>query len=122
MQELIFNVEPCAKPRMTRSDKWKKRPCVIKYRKFCDALRLEAEKNNYSPGNSLSLTFHISMPKSWSKKKKAEMEGKPHQQRPDLDNLLKAFKDALLKEDSNVHTYITICKVWSSIGHISVLK
>ncbi|GAG23977.1 unnamed protein product, partial [marine sediment metagenome] len=32
-------VTPNTKPRMTKRDKWKKRPCVIKYRKFCDELR-----------------------------------------------------------------------------------
>ena len=42
----------------------------------------------------------IRMPASRSKKKKAAMTGKPHRQRPDVDNLGKALFDALFKEDS----------------------
>lgn len=121
MKEIILNVTPCPKPRMTRSDKWKKRPCVIKYWKFCEDIRREAAKNNYIPGNALSLTFILSMPRSWSKKKRIEMNSKPHMMRPDIDNLLKAFQDALLKEDSHVHTYISISKVWGEVGSIEVL-
>jgi len=28
------------KPRMTKSDKWKRRDCVLRYREWCDKLRL----------------------------------------------------------------------------------
>ena len=34
-------------------------------------------------------------PQSWSKKKTADMMCRPHTQRPDLDNIQKAIKDAL---------------------------
>ena len=34
------------------------------------------------------------MPKSWSLKKKKAMNGKPHRQTADIDNLLKALIDA----------------------------
>lgn len=122
MEEITLLVDPCPKPRMTRSDKWKKRPCVMKYRAFADELRYQAKLNDYEPGTSLSLRFVIPMPKSWSKTKKKEMLGTPHKQRPDLDNLLKAFKDALLKEDSHVHTYVSISKVWGEMGKIEILK
>jgi len=60
------------------------------------------------------------MPQSWSKKKRAEMRGKPHQQRPDLDNLIKAFKDALCEDDSHVHTYFEMKKIWGDVGQILV--
>lgn len=122
MEEITLLVDPCPKPRMTRSDKWKKRPCVVKYFKFCDELRYQAKLNHYIPGNSLSLRFVIKMPKSWSKAKKREMNGTPHMTRPDLDNLLKAFKDSLLKEDSDVHTYVSISKVWGQEGRIEIFK
>ena len=39
---MYYPVEPVAKPRMTRSDRWKKRPVVEKYwRKFAWATLVE---------------------------------------------------------------------------------
>jgi hypothetical protein len=37
----IANLKPVPKPRQTRSDKWKQRPCVMAYRTFADELRLQ---------------------------------------------------------------------------------
>lgn len=39
MKEIILDIEPVAKPRMTKKDKWAKRPCVMKYRAYKDMLR-----------------------------------------------------------------------------------
>jgi len=39
----------------------------------------------------------------------------------DLDNLIKGFKDALLIEDSHIHTYHNMKKVWGREGAI-ILK
>ena len=36
---IYIPVTPVSKPRMTQRDKWKKRPCVLRYRAYCDALR-----------------------------------------------------------------------------------
>jgi len=74
---------------MTRSDKWKKRPAVVKYHNFKDQCRLY---NVEVPVAGASITFNIAMPKSWSKAKKAKMVGQPHQQTPDLSNLLKRLR------------------------------
>lgn len=119
---IILDVEPVAKPRMTRRDKWAKRPCVLRYWDFCDQLRAEAVKENYDPGDILNVIFILPMPSSWSARKNKSMKGKPHQQKPDLDNLVKAFKDALLKEDKRVHTYGFMHKCWGDTGQILVLK
>lgn len=105
---------------MTQRDKWKRRPIVVKYIIFKESLKFYAEENCYKVPDELSLTFVIAMPKSWSKKKRAEMNGKPHQQRPDLDNLIKAFKDALCEDDSHVHTYLEMKKIWGDVGQILV--
>jgi Holliday junction resolvase RusA-like endonuclease len=110
--DIILNVKPVPKPRMTRSDKWKKRPAVVAYHNFKDELRVETRKHHYELGDELSVWFFIAMPKSWSKKKQAEMWGQPHQQKPDLDNLVKAFKDAMLEDDSKVWKYSDIRKIW----------
>lgn len=112
--ELI--IDPVAKPRMTRADKWKKRKCVVKYLQFKDELLEKTKDIDF--GETLSLTFIIPMPKSWSKKKRKEMSGRPHKQRPDLDNLIKAFKDSVFKEDSHVWKYGEMKKIWGHKGAI----
>lgn len=42
------------------------------------------------------------MPKSWSAKKRAVMNGQRHRQTPDLDNLMKSICDALYSNDSHI--------------------
>lgn len=97
-----YDIKPCPKPRMTQSDRWKKRPCVLRYFEFKDKVR---ELDITIPESNFHVIFWIEMPKSWSKKKKKEMAGNPHQQRPDKDNLEKSLFDAILDED---------CRVWDS--------
>ena len=64
-------IEPNTKPRMTRADKWKKRPCVVQYREFKDKLRIECKRVGLTTLQPQleSLIFYIPMPDSWSKKK-----------------------------------------------------
>jgi Holliday junction resolvase RusA-like endonuclease len=118
---ITLNINPVAKPRMTQSDKWKKRPVVERYWAFKDELKMLCFLCRWQPKDDLDVTFVIPMPTSWSERKKKKTEGKPHQSRPDLDNLIKAFKDALLVEDSHVHTYHNMKKVWGRKGAI-ILK
>ena len=60
------------------------------------------------------------MPKSWSKKKKAELIGSPHfQQTPDTDNLCKACLDALIEQDCRVW-HLEAKKYWSEKGRIKI--
>ena len=108
---MILEVAPFAKPRMTQRDRWAKRQIVRDYFAFRDTVKQEIERllalqNNDDKKKSweeLDIGFFIPMPKSWSKKKRLEMAGTPHKQRPDLDNYIKGLLDALLEED---------CKVW----------
>ena len=95
-------VVPMGKPRMTQRDKWAKRPAVLRYRSFADEIRLRV--GNKIPGDiyRLSWVAYLPMPKSWSKKKKAEMAGQPNRQKPDLDNICKGIYDSLLKDDSGI--------------------
>lgn len=117
MDKIIIDIEPNTKPRMTRADKWKKRDCVVQYRSFCDELRLKTLKFKLS--SAYSIIFEISMPKSWSKKKQLALVGKPHQETPDLDNLLKAVNDALLEQDKIIH-YVEARKIWAETGKITI--
>jgi Holliday junction resolvase RusA-like endonuclease len=110
-------IVPVPKPRMTRADKWRRRECCDRYWKYKDELRL-AWGNDEVP-DSFHVIFIIPMPKNWSKKKRVMMYGKPHQNRPDASNLLKAFEDALMKEDS-VLWDIRATKIWGEKGSIEV--
>jgi len=114
----VIKINPVPKPRMVRSDAWKNRTCVTKYWSFKHDLVHKAELMGLQIGDVLSVRFVIPMPKSWSKKKKHRMLHKPHQQRPDLDNLIKAIQDCLLQEDSNVWYYRDVCKIWGTEGEI----
>ena len=87
---------------MTRRDKWAKRPVVQNYFAYCDALRIATKQAGYIVQNRVHIVFNVPMPPSWSKKKREEFNGKPHQQKPDVDNYLKAFLDALCTDDSYV--------------------
>ena len=119
-----LNIAPCSKPRMTRADKWKKRQSVLKFFAFRDAVKQSPAWKTLEllDMDSFKIVFHVPMPKSWSKKKKAQFEGKPHQQRPDLDNYLKAWKDSVYEEDAVVW-HVEATKLWTSgPGYIMVIQ
>jgi len=95
----LLPVAPVAKPRMTRADRWKRRPSVVRYREFADRLREELARHGIeevAPGGRLRAMFILPMPRSWSKRKRAQMSGRPHTGRPDADNLAKALLDAAM--------------------------
>ena len=117
-RKMIYRIIPVSKPRQTRSDKWKQRPCVMRYRAFADACR---EAGMKIPEYGASITFYIPMPKSWSKKKKIDMNGAPHQSRPDLDNLLKSILDAVYADDSVVWQIKELKKIWCQQGGIQII-
>ena len=111
-----YNITPMGKPRMTRADKWKKRPEVLRYRAFCDRVRLLGVE---LPEAGAHVTFILPMPPSWSKKKRQAMVGKPHQQKPDKDNLEKALMDAIYADDSHIWDS-RVTKLWGEEGQIII--
>ena len=117
MVEILIN--PVPKPRQTRSDTWKKRPCVIRYRDFADKIRARCEEVNFKLPKIVVIKFYIAMPKSWSKKSKAMMNGNWHQQKPDIDNLIKSVLDALCEDDSFV-CHVTALKKWAMNGKLVI--
>ena len=114
----VYNINPMGKPRMTRADKWKKRPEVLRYRAFCDEVRLH---NVVLPECGYHVTFVIPMPPSWSKKKRQQHDGKPHQQKPDKDNLEKALLDAIFDDDSRIWDG-RVTKLWGETGQIIITE
>lgn len=61
----------------------------------------------------------VPMPKSWSKAKREQYVGQPHQQKPDKDNLEKALLDAVFDEDSHVWDG-RVTKIWGETGQIII--
>lgn len=104
---------------MTRRDVWLNppRPCVAKWRQFKDRVR----ELGITVQDGDALTFWIPMPPSWSKKKREKMLGSPHQQTPDLDNLIGGLFDAALPTgDAHIHELGRTCKRWWDAGRITI--
>jgi Holliday junction resolvase RusA-like endonuclease len=124
-----LKISPVTKPRMTRRDQWyrdpehpdpkkRQRPGVTRYFAYRKALQ-EALEGELDP--CFDVTFFVPMPKSWSAKEKAAMDGKPMQVKPDVDNYLKAFMDSLCKDDSYIYDAHPR-KFWAYEGKIQLLE
>ena len=107
----IINIPPHTAPRMSSSDKWKKRKCVTDYWTWKDAFNCIRNIQKINLPDVLNVLFIIPMPTSWSHKKQEQFCGQPHMQRPDRDNLLKAVQDAFNIDDGYVWDGRTT-KVW----------
>ena len=125
LQPLSFTVlgAPVPKPRQTRSDRWKKRPSVMRYRAWADEARRvhnEATRKQFPEvrflgeiryGRIMAVAF-FKMPGSWNAATKAKMKGQPHTLRPDADNILKSVGDSLFPTgDEHLHD-LHIRKLW----------
>lgn len=111
-------INPMGAVRQTQADRWKKRPAVLRYRAYSDKLKLAAAAQNFVIGERCVMVFEIEMPQSWSKKKKELMNGKPHKQKPDIDNLVKAWDSICIEGgDAFIHT-VFAAKFWSYEGRI----
>ena len=106
---------PIGKPRMTKRDKWAKRPTVVKYRIFADALRECMAGVDLSDVLFLGIVAYLPFPKSYSATKRDALAGKLHRMKPDADNIAKAVMDALLPEDQGV-AMMTVKKFWQDDG------
>lgn len=115
-----FNVNPVPKPRMTQSDRWNKRPTVLRYWQFKDELQRQANEVGFRLSDAFNVTFYLPMPQSWSKAKKLQMMNKPHRQTPDLDNLEKAVGDSLLPDNDSGIWFKQSQKFWGLEGCILI--
>jgi Holliday junction resolvase RusA-like endonuclease len=115
----IFRITPLAKPRMTQRDKWAHRKPVAAYFAFKTLLVALAKLQEFHPSDQMRMRFYLPMPKSWSQQKKQRLNGRPHQQKPDRDNLEKGVLDAFFTDDSRSwhgETY----KYWAVDGRIEI--
>ncbi len=119
---ISFPVDPIGKPRMTQQDKWKRRPTTDRYWELKSRMKKIATGACFElPESNIHMIFYLPMADSWSKKKKEEMDGKPHKQKPDGDNILKGVQDALCKDDSFIWD-VRISKYWAYKGRIDIYK
>ena len=112
-----YDVCPVPKPRQTRADVWRKRPAVMRYRAFADELRLAVRHRMFSIALPVHILFVMPAPKCGMSR-----VGKHHTSRPDVDNLLKAFTDALWPEEDSHVWDVRATKVWGKSGAIWVLS
>ena len=126
----LFDVVPMGAVRMTQSDRWKTNPnhtdlkkrqrsVVTEYFDFKNKIKAQANEMNFQLPQVLDIVFLIPMPFTWSEKKKVRNNKTKVLKRPDIDNLVKAFMDALSVEDGYVWR-ITAEKRYSFKGSILV--
>lgn len=75
---------------------------------------LAAAKRFTFPESDVKITFVMPT-------KDKERWGHKHQETPDLDNLLKAVKDACCKKDQHIWDYGGVSKVWGEKAMISII-
>ena len=125
-----IDVIPMGAVRMTQSDKWKTNPNhtdpkkrqrkpVQEYFKFKDSVVTQSNAIGYIIKDAIDVVFFIPMPHTWSEKKKKQYVGMPHKQKPDTDNILKGFCDALTKDDSTIWS-MSAKKYWAYKGSILI--
>jgi Holliday junction resolvase RusA-like endonuclease len=116
---MYIPVAPVSKPRMTQRDRWAKRSCVERYWSFKDIVKSAMDVWDFTPSDMLHIVFYVPMPKSWTGRKYSEMLGKPHKQKPDIDNFVKGLLDAMLVDDAGIHT-VFATKIWSIHGGVQI--
>jgi Holliday junction resolvase RusA-like endonuclease len=132
--DLYLDIEPMGAVRTTQkqmyADKRYKKYMVwkddIKILWNAELIKLGIKPDEFKFSEIKSITFVVTIPMSisLSKAQRKEREDRidmPHQMKPDIDNMLKAFMDALMKEDSHVHTIGRMTKIWGLHGHIKVV-
>lgn len=105
---------------MTQRDKWAPSVAASNYFGYANELRSLAHNQDFILGKRVEVMFLVPMPESWSKKKKEEMDGKSHEQKPDDDNYLKAFCDALKEDDCDIWDMRAV-KFWVKTGEGKVI-
>jgi len=118
MNVINITPQPASRPRVSKNGTYN----TSKYTNYKEALSIYLRKQNKcniiaDKPISLDIVFYMPIPKSISLKNKKELIGKPHIKKPDLDNLLKAFKDSankILYTDDSLVANVTASKLYSN--------
>ena len=122
--QITIPMAPMGKPRMTQSDKWKRRDVVQEYWSFKDALIFHFGAAGYDLAEMDIYEIHLSvgvpMYKSWPKVKIQKRLGQPCRGKPDFDNIEKAVADAIClnnkgKGDDSGVWKSSLEKVWTYV-------
>jgi len=126
VKKIIFQITPQTHVRATQGDsiyfripKDKLRPAGLKrrlrlerYNEYKLAIAALAKERHFvMPAFGCFFKFFIPCPKSWSGVKRKRHHFTFHQARPDLDNLLKAVMDGLMREDKEI-AHLQVAKYW----------
>jgi Holliday junction resolvase RusA-like endonuclease len=112
---LHLDITPRPAPRLTQNMLWTE--LALNYKAYKQEVQWLCKKHDYKLTGIVKVMFIMPMPEYWSKKKRLAMNGTKHEQKPDTDNLFKAFTDSFGKNDSHVHE-IHACKRWGERGQI----
>lgn len=119
--EFTVPIEPMGAPRMTRRDKWDRRPRVVAYWTY--RATLQAYAGELPPPDSVSLISIqacFEPPSSWSKKKRAAAIGQLHREKPDIDNIIKGCLDSLWPENDKAIARVEAVKVYGNESQLCV--
>jgi Holliday junction resolvase RusA-like endonuclease len=97
--EFVFKKTPVAqqRPRFGQGRVFNPQKKIKTNLKGCAALQMRSQRAETvlkSPV-SFNMSVYVSLPQSWSQKRKNELLGKPVTTKPDLDNYLKFYLDVL---------------------------
>jgi Holliday junction resolvase RusA-like endonuclease len=112
----VIEIIPVPKPRMSQRDRFRKRPAVLRYRAYADALRAAGVQLPHA----CICVCYLPMPTSWSVQHRRQRNGTAHRVRPDASNLLKAIEDACCANDARLDDSRSI-KRWATRGRVLVL-
>lgn len=114
---LPIKIKAMAKPRMIKSDAWKKRPVVLKYWQYKKELLLQLPTDFVMPDHGYHLIFYFLPAAYHSKSIREKMYYTPHRQTPDKDNLEKAFLDCTCENDAYIY-HGEVSKWWGEEDEI----
>lgn len=125
-KELEISVDitpvPQKRPRVTRFGAYD--PQKVDKEAFGGLVQLPAEHEPFKTAVHVELILYVPLPKSYSKKKKAELLGTYHTSRGDVDNFFKLYTDKLTDLgvwiDDNIVASTTIKKFWAETGSVYI--
>ena len=120
---------PVGKPRMTQRDKFLPSQAAQRYFAWAGVAQTTGRllfKTPWTGPVTIGLDVHIPFPKSYSRKKRASLVGKPHTGKPDLKNIVAGMEDALngiaWEDDSQIWRYLKMMKFWTDGEGVVVLR
>ncbi len=119
-QRFNINPVPASRPRVSRWSTYYPKK-YTKFKKDMEALTSEMETTPSEKLVSVELKFGIMIPKSWSKKKREELNNTYCSNNSDIDNYIKAILDSLngiVYIDDKQVVELFAKKIYSEEGYI----